>query len=184
MVLFLAVCLLFTACGSTGEKEVSRSNISASGNSRGNRMTAEVNRSKYTLQLEKAEIFNGTEIRASYVALDPRGDVMFQIVLYLDKDIAPGHHDSDIDWANHQARQARSNVYLGTSFYSRAMKVYVYDSSSGAYQTNTDDGGYTLELTSRSSDWMTYEGTFSALATKRDLGVTIENASFSFTITR
>ena len=133
-------------------------------------MTAAVDGTQYSFELDSATVNHG-KIEVSYSAYNPRGERMYNVKLYFDKDIAPGSYSS-------QNSDTEFRIHCG-----------LLSVSSGSAFTEAV-GSYELELTSRDSDWLTYQGIFSAELGRSSLSGTygaqsmsITDASFCFTIT-
>lgn len=141
-----------------------------------NLLTCEIDGQRYEMSLKEARVTVGNTIRVVYQAQNPRGEVLYNLTISMDKN-------------------------LGVGTYSASSKVSIYLSKVGSggrsYQTSygigsqklwgRDLGSYTFSITKRSDDWRTYEGTFSATleqATKSKSNDTIclTNCSFNFTL--
>lgn len=144
-----------------------------------NYLTATVNGERITFELERAclESYGPRNIDVSYVARNPRGDIYCEITLNMPNTIAPGRYKSS-------DRDMAFSVYVtynGVTCYATASRW-----------NNLSSGSYDARISSRSSDWMTYSGSFNAVAGSpqttfnfsgsSNKSITIENAEFSFTL--
>jgi len=135
-----------------------------------NALSATIKGMSYTFEMTEAKVdsFSGY-IKAKYVAYNPRGEKAYTITLTLPGDVAPGKYSS----AN---GDKALNIIMSDGVKTRA-----------AFAGNVimpGQGEYVMTLDSRSADWLTYQGSFSAMVTMSNGGdaVEISNANFAFTL--
>ena len=138
-------------------------------------MIASVDGNEYEFKLQSAKLSHG-DMAVVYVCYTPRGDELYKIKLYFDKNIAPGKYSSD-----NKDRNFRVNCGFLDA---KTPLVNNYG------QTVTEGvGSFSLDLTYRDANWETYEGTFSAHLGRSQLSGThgessmiIDGARFNFTL--
>ncbi len=135
----------------------------------GNYMEATVDGTRYTFEAKYARL-ERNRISISYQAYNVRGEVVCSVLLSLDKNIAPGYYTSE----NSTALIVTSNM------------MQAHGGTTNGFHKRL--GNFNLNLTYRSADWLTYEGSFSALLVKEASMVSgrktmeIKDATFRFTI--
>ena len=194
MLIFVGLVLMLIGAGCSGKKSESRGMEQMSVSSRNsggmNTLTATINGSRTTLEMEKA-VVQGRRIYVTYASYNPRGKKEFYVRLNFAENIAPGYYSM---YDDDNAFSVSSDIAGGTV--EAAYKAYRDNNNpwanSNGFKVSPEQGkyqgNYQLNLTERSSDWRTYEGRFDAeLESIKARGISqksvvIENAVFSFTI--
>lgn len=171
--------LVFCYPQNTGASSTARSQSTANNrNVSQNTMTAVINGEQKVLQLESAKVSN-KKIFVTYTAYTPRGKKDVSVQLTFAESITPGTYsiyDADgkfeVKCDSYSAKYNAPNPYSSSGGFSMDM----------VQKRQEYHGNYSLNLTYRSSDWSTYQGSFSAtlinsFATDQ---VVIEDAFFDF----
>lgn len=143
-----------------------------------NEMSAKVNGTTCSFELESAALRNGN-MEVSYVCYNPRGEKLYTVKLYLDSNIQPGQYSSDNGSMEFKVTSGLLTAQSGKTGSVLGSTVPVREGV----------GSFSLDLTYRNDDWTSYAGTFSAVlgrsslsGTHGDSSMTIENAAFQFTL--
>lgn len=148
-----------------------------------NYLIAKIDGIEYEFDLVSAGISYGGKLEAKYEAYNPRGEKMHTVIIRFDKNISKGRYQSGRD---------ETYVYISNGLLSAqtGSKGYTLMGTHVSPMKGTESvGAYDLIITFRSSDWMHYEGAFSAELGRSSLSgtygaqhMTIDNAKFSFTL--
>ncbi len=125
----------------------------------------------YVFYLKEADLSYGNQIEATYITFNPRGEMLYRLRIQLDKDIPTGSYTN-------KDRTYDNDIYLDTEYYS---STNVWGKS---YRASYSRGSFDLNLSYRSDDWMTYEGSFTGSLnyTMRDNNISISCSYFNFTM--
>ena len=129
---------------------------------------------RYVMQLKKTEIY-GRKIHANYVTYDPRGNELMRVKIQLPDDIGPGRYSSG---------NTSERIWIVIDEGSDNKLCYAITNKAVDLGVRVDQGELDLNIISRSADWLTYTGTFTATAidTAGTKEMTVTNATFAFTI--
>ena len=136
----------------------------------GNALTATIDGAVYSFEMTSAKVDSFSKsINVKYEAYNPRGEKAYRMTLIFPGDVAPGQY------ASSKGEKALNITFSDGKF------------TRGAFVGSVimpGQGSYNMTLNSRSADWRTYQGSFSAVVTMSngDRPVRIENANFSFTL--
>lgn len=141
-------------------------------------MSATVDGTTYNFELESAALRNGN-IQVTYVYYSPRGEKLCSVTLYFDSNIQTGRYSSASGNTEFKVMSGHLTAQSGKTGYMLGGTVPIQEGV----------GSFSLNLTYRSDDWTTYEGTFSATLGRSSLSgsygnssMTIEDAKFNFSL--
>lgn len=163
--LILALCV-FCALGAAAAAEDSGS-VGEDGS-----ITVSVDGEEWTFYLESAKLYPSLDqMWVTYYAFNPRGETQYKLSLTLSSDLKPGEYQTK-----------KADVFISLITDAPTKELGALQNYNSTFSTGGKTDG-TLVLTERSSDWLTYKGSFDTDLEKHSgEKIHIECEAFEFTL--